>query len=144
MDEYLFVYGSLMRPFESSMRRFLEDNSIFTGEGQVFGILYDLGRYPGLVLDASADRQVTGHIFKLESALKILQVLDKYEGIDPLHPTQGEYRREQRTVQLPTVGINCWMYLYNLPVNDLSEIPFGNYVDYAMQNEAHQRFISSV
>lgn len=143
MNNFLFVYGSLMRPFESSMRQFLEEKSRFRGEGRVNGILYDLGRYPGLVLDEVKGRLITGHVFELKRPEEVFRVLDKYEGIDPKRPAAGEYRREKEMVHLEGEAVSCWMYLYNLPTNNLTEIPGNSYIGYARNNPDHQRFIAS-
>lgn len=143
MPTYLFVYGTLMRPFESSMRRFLEENSYFAGEGTVPGRLYDLGRYPGLVIDPHSEGQVKGHIFELRNVQKVLNVLDKYEGIDPAAPAKGEYRRIQFEVRSDAEPIPCWIYEYNHDPAGLPLIPAGDYPAYAKSNVAHQRFIRS-
>lgn len=144
MMKRLFVYGTLMRPFQSSMTRFLEKHSSFAGEGRVRGRLYDLGKYPGLILDTHAESVVTGHVFLLNNEQLVLQVLDEYEGINPVQPEVSEYRREWIPVATPTGALECWAYLYNRETGQLPCISSGNYVDYVKLHPEHQKFINSV
>jgi len=46
------------------------------------GVLYDLGRYPGLVRAVTRRRRVFGELYELpdDDASRVLQRLDKYEG----------------------------------------------------------------
>lgn len=143
-SDYLFVYGTLMQPFDTAMNRFLRENSRFRGAATVRGRLYDLGRYPGLVPDQTAGRSITGHLYQLTAPAKVLAVLDRYEGYDPAHPTAGEYRRERIRLSRDGEVLDCWVYLYNADPNRLPEITSGNYVDYVKQNPVHQNFINSI
>lgn len=143
MPTHLFVYGTLMRPFASSMRCFLEENSYFAGVGTVPGRLYDLGRYPGLVIDPDSEEKVKGHVFELRNVAQVLNVLDKYEGIDPAAPEGGEYRRLPFEVHTGEEPLPCWVYEYNRDPAGLPPIPAGDYVAYAKSNAAHQDFIRS-
>jgi len=142
--DYLFVYGTLMRPFDTSVNRFLRDNSRFAGVATVTGRLYDLGRYPGLVLDEAAGRPITGHVYLLPNPAKVLAVLDRYEGYDPERPESGEYRREFVEAHCAQMKRTCWGYLYKQDLRHLPEIPCGNYADYVQQNTDHQHFIKSI
>lgn len=152
MNPYLFVYGSLMNTIQSSIARFLQDNSIFIGEGYVQGYLYDLGHYPGMVADKNASGKVVGHIFQLKEPEKVLPVLDEYEAIGEQFSQYEEYVRKEVPVLLSeseNVGkeketMQCWAYLYNLPTEHLRSIPSGNYLEYLKNNESYQRFIDSV
>ena len=144
MGQYLFVYGTLMNTFESPMTKLISENSTYWGEGTVRGRLYDLGNYPGLVIGEQTETLVGGQIFGLLDPGKVLDLLDRYEGLDPLRPDRGEYRREKISVLTAEGPFTCWAYLYNGNPKHLKVIPGGNYVDYARNNPRHQQFIKSV
>ncbi len=143
-SDYLYVYGTLMQPFDTAMNRFLKANSRFRGTATVRGRLYDLGRYPGLVPDEATGRPVTGHLYQLRNPAKVLAVLDHYEGYDPVRPAAGEYRRERIRLTIEGEVLECWVYLYNADPDRLPEITSENYVDYVKQNPVHQDFINSI
>ena len=62
--DLLFVYGSLMGGIQSPIATYLKSKSTFLGEGHVFGKLYDIGKYPGLINDARVKSKVIGHVFQ--------------------------------------------------------------------------------
>src|SRR5687768_10199370 len=71
----VFVYGSLRRGNTRAMSvRFPE--ATYVAEGKVRGSLYDLGEYPGLVLDGEAS-VVTGEMYEVDD--DTLHRLDKFE-----------------------------------------------------------------
>lgn len=140
----LFVYGTLMQSFDTSMNRYLQRHARFLGAAVVKGRLYDLGRYPGLLLDEVSGRSVSGHVYTLSRPQEVLPVLDRYEGYDPSRPEAGEYRRTRINLRCEGQVLSCWVYLYNADVHGLSEITSGNYVDYARHNPVHQSFINSI
>lgn len=143
-SSYLFVYGTLMQPFDTSMNCYLQRHSRFLGAAEVKGRLYDLGRYPGLRLDGVVGRSICGHVYKLDRPGEVLAILDRYEGYDPSRPEAGEYRRTRINLDWGGQVLLCWVYLYNAEVDDLPEITSGNYLDYVTQNPVHQSFINSI
>jgi gamma-glutamylcyclotransferase (GGCT)/AIG2-like uncharacterized protein YtfP len=114
MAGYLFTYGTLhpgRAPAEiaPSVEKFRP-----VGEGFVPGVLYDLGDYPGAVLDPSSPQQVSGTVFQLPEDGDLLRQLDEYEGFNPDAPEQSLFLRVQCPVVLATGGVlNCWVYAYN-------------------------------
>ena len=144
MTPFLFVYGTLLRTFESSMTRFLKENGKFVSEGRVAGRLYDLGTYPGLILDDRSKMMIKGEIIELRDPQQVLLILDQYEGFDPNHPGQGEYRRALISVKAGSHHFECWSYLYNRDTGQLKPILFEYYADYVKQNPDHQNFINTV
>lgn len=143
MHKHLFVYGSLMGSIQSKIAQMLHDNADFLGEAYVKGHLFDLGSYPGLVLNDDGNT-VKGHIFRLYDAQSILSYLDQYEGILPNNPDLNEYARKLIPVNFNDVKIECWAYIYQLPTQSFPIIPFENYLDYLRQQPGHQAFLNQV
>jgi len=52
MSGYLFAYGTLRPGFAPESVAPMVDRLELVGEGFLQGLLYDLGEYPGLVLDS--------------------------------------------------------------------------------------------
>lgn len=144
MSEYLFVYGTLMNPIQSTIADYLHHNSDFLGIGSFPGVLYDLGKYPGAVYDTLAGSMVHGHVFVLQNVIKMLEKLDRYESISVNDSFKSEYRRALVPVKIEHQSFNCWVYLYNLPTDGLTKIPGGHYLNYLKTNEAHQNFIKNI
>jgi gamma-glutamylcyclotransferase (GGCT)/AIG2-like uncharacterized protein YtfP len=82
------------------------------GGGVIRGFLYDLGKYPGLRLDADGD-EVQGEIFEFGDS-SVLRALDAYEGYDPKNPKRSLFIRRQCQVRLRSGDeLLCWVYEYN-------------------------------
>ncbi|MBP0904203.1 gamma-glutamylcyclotransferase [Mariniflexile gromovii] len=129
MSEYLFVYGTLLKDFESYMSKFLERNSEFVGSGYFQGNLYEISWYPGAVLSDQPNDKVYGHIFKIINPEKTFQVLDDYEGIGDTGEHANEYTRTLIDAYLnETEPIKTYVYIYNLPTAHLKHISSGKYV----------------
>ncbi|MFK7935702.1 MAG: gamma-glutamylcyclotransferase [Saprospiraceae bacterium] len=140
-NAYLFVYGSLMLNIGSPMSNFLAQRAKFIGEGKVKGYLYDIGSYPGLVVDKQNGSLITGHVFELRHAEQVWKVLDDYEDYRPDEVEKSLYRRERALVMIAGKALDCQTYLYNQSVAQLAIIPTGNYADWWQQAEKHQQFI---
>ena len=99
MAQFLFVYGTLRKGGVNH----LPDNfpgSIFVGAGTVKGGLYDLGDYPGLLLDGS-EGSVAGEVYEIEEAT--LAALDEFE-------SAAEYHRLETSAFVDGRTLNCWVY----------------------------------
>lgn len=128
-SDYLFVYGTLLKDFDSYMSKFLERNSEFVGLGYFQGNLYEISWYPGAVLSNHPDDKVYGHIFKIKNPEKTFQVLDDYEGIGDTGEHANEYTRTLIDAYLnETESVKVYVYLYNLPTTHLKHISSGKYV----------------
>ncbi|WP_372752468.1 gamma-glutamylcyclotransferase [Mariniflexile sp.] len=128
-SDYLFVYGTLLKDFESYMSKFLERNSEFVGEGYFHGNLYKVSWYPGAVLSDNAEEKVYGHIFRILNPEKTFKVLDDYEGIGDTGEHANEYTRTLIEASLDNKeSVKTWVYLYNLPTTSLKHIVSGKYV----------------
>jgi len=128
MTAHLFVYGTLMSHIGHPMHDVLARGAERLGEAFVQGRLYDLGRYPGLVLSAAADDRVVGEVYRLRDD-GVLLALDDYEGCGPDAAEPTEYVRRVATVTVAGGGtIYAWAYLYNRDASARSPIASGRYV----------------
>jgi gamma-glutamylcyclotransferase (GGCT)/AIG2-like uncharacterized protein YtfP len=108
MSEYLFLYGTLLP--EHAPREVVAVVSKLrpVGEGTVAGILYDLGDYPGAVLDPMSGKKIFGTVFRLPIDPNILDEFDRYEGFNPSAPDMSLFIRRCCPVRLSTGCIlNC-------------------------------------
>lgn len=126
---YLFVYGTLRAAAGHPLQRYLRQHARRLGTGQVAGRLYDLGRYPGLVLDARAGA-VRGDVYRLRHTRALLNTLDRYEGCAARMPQPREYRRAPVQIHWKNRRLWAWVYVYNRPVAGLRAVPGGDYLQH--------------
>lgn len=127
MTAYLFVYGTLMSHIGHPMHDVLARGAERLGEAFVQGRLYDLGRYPGLVLSAAADDRVVGEVYRLCDDA-VLRALDDYEGCGPDAAEPTEYvRRIVPVLAADGKTVEAWAYIFVLPVEGLPRIASGRY-----------------
>ena len=92
------------------------------GQANLLGSLYDLGAYPGLLLD-EANSLVMGEVYEIDD--EILRVLDEIEAA-------SDYGRKQVEVSLGKHSVRCWVYKPNAqlaPQRIL--IASGDWIEYA-------------
>lgn len=128
-NQFLFVYGTLLQP-GNQFADYLTQHCRFVNDGKVKGRLYDIGEYPGAVIDDNEERSIYGCIFIMDEPELILKVIDDYEGIGELYEYPQEYVRQQVDVFTDDGDIKCWIYVYNLSVNDFLHIIGGDYMQY--------------
>lgn len=119
--DHIFVYGTLQQGFSNQFSELLCSSSEFIGQGQVPGLLYDLGSYPGLV-KSDKGSIVYGELYQCLELSKILPILDEYEG--------DEYIREEVEVICGESSCIAYVYYYIPTVNPDGIISSGNYRDY--------------
>lgn len=113
MPELLFIYGTLhpgRAPAEiaDAARRLTS-----IGRGTIRARLYNLGSYPGVVLDNSAPKPVPGEVFLVPDAAT-LAALDSYEDFRALDRTNSLYLRKKTIVTFDDGSQqSCWVYVYN-------------------------------
>jgi len=113
LADRLFVYGTL-RPGHAPSEiadavRTLEP----VGPGTIRGRLYNLGAYPGVVLDDPAGEEVHGEVFLVPHPATLAR-LDAYEDYRPRDPENSLFRRVKTTVTLSNGARElCWVYVYN-------------------------------
>ena len=107
----VFVYGTLRRGQARSMSiRF--PNSEYIVDAKVNGKLYDLGAYPGLLLNAS-NSVVTGEVYEVDD--ETLNKLDEFEGA-------SNYWRKQVEISIGAERMVCWTYEPNPAGLSLTQI----------------------
>ena len=67
-------------------------------------------------------------IYQLDDRDAILKVLDDYEGFGDNQPQPNEFTRKLIIVDSGLGLTDCWVYLYNLPVNGLAQVANGDYL----------------
>jgi gamma-glutamylcyclotransferase (GGCT)/AIG2-like uncharacterized protein YtfP len=129
MAEYLFVYGTL-RPelvppdFGGGVQRMRR-----IGATYAHGHLYDLGEYPGAILDANCDRRIIGEVLELPDGESNLAALDHYEGFDRNDRGASLFVRTVCHVILENgEEIECWVYVYNGEIASVKLIESGDYL----------------
>ena len=133
----LIVYGTLRPPFANPFAQFLRQHSQYIGEAAFPGLLLDLGwsdtsGYPGAVYQPNAPTNVVGVVYDIGHHKEfILAYLDDYEGIGDAFDQPNEYVRAVIPVRCNGATIDCWIYLYNLPIVGKSVIASGDYVRYS-------------
>src|SRR2546423_9138118 len=100
MTEHLFVCGTLLPEYVSGEMANLMGSLRCVGEAEVSGRLYDLGEYPGAVLDPSSPTKVSGLLYELPDDQSILRALDLYEGFNPNNLENSLFVRKQITATL--------------------------------------------
>lgn len=130
MNDLLFVYGTLRSDHKSSIRRRLARDSKFLGFGRVTGELYDLGDYPGLLLQSGSPATTVGEIYELEreKAPGVLEALDQYEGCSKSDPLPHEFDRRKVQIQMEDDRqLTAWAYVLNTVKTSATRIPSGDY-----------------
>jgi gamma-glutamylcyclotransferase (GGCT)/AIG2-like uncharacterized protein YtfP len=122
MSKHLvFVYGTLRRGGPGAMSvRF--PNSKFIADAKVSGSLYDLGAYPGLLLNES-NSLVSGEVYEVDD--ETLNQLDEFEA-------SSDYSRKQVEIPLGAHRTPCWVYEPNPESCFLHKlIRSGDWIEYA-------------
>lgn len=128
-DYPLFVYGLLRRGMSAGLEAFVGPGAAnLLCEATLLGKLYDLGEYPGVLLD-DGPSVVHGELWRVRDT-GAWATLDDFEGIGPGFAEPTLYRRVLATAQ-PLLGEaqTCWVYVYNREVGEAPRIPSGDWAD---------------
>jgi len=108
------------------MARFLAERACFVGEATVSGLLYNLGRYPGMTESSSETNRVTGDIYQLAEGEETIRELDRYENAESPLPSFFERGRAEATL---THGqkIQALVYWFRGTVTEAQRIESGDY-----------------
>ena len=122
MNKHLvFVYGTLRQGGVRAMPHIFPEAK-FIGQANVSGSLYDLGPYPGLLLDES-NSLVIGEVYEIGD--EILNKLDEIEA-------SSDYWRKRTEVSLGNHRMMCWVYAPNSKSYPQSRlIRSGDWIEYA-------------
>jgi len=102
---HFFAYGTLQPGLAPEEIAPVLEKLRSLGDGFLFGKLYDLGPYPGAVIDPASAWLVYGTVYELPEDGEILRRLDAYEGPDYV-------RIEQMVTLTAGGGMSCWVYDY--------------------------------
>ncbi len=142
---YVAVYGTLMSDVthqiadpqlraEAEQARRLLGRCV--GPCEIPGKLYDVGQYPGLMLDN--DAVVKGELYELPVGgfnsdelarfRETIAKLDAYEGYDPGNERESEYVRRCIRLRSPD-DTAAWVYVLNTPgpTTVLTPLPSGDW-----------------
>jgi gamma-glutamylcyclotransferase (GGCT)/AIG2-like uncharacterized protein YtfP len=122
MNKHLvFVYGTLRGGGARPMSIKFPDSKFIAG-AKVSGSLYDLGAYPGLLLNES-NSLVIGEVYEVEDEL--LKRLDDFEA-------SSNYWRKEVEISLGTRRKACWIYEPDPEFYSLRTlITSGDWIEYA-------------
>ncbi len=126
VSPYLFVYGTLLDK-QNEFGAYLNANCSFYADGKFKGGLYDMGEYPGAIIDNKGSNYVHGKIYQLNNTKQVFKQLDHYEGFGPDEAQPNLFVRELVSVEAADTTVECWVYLYNLPVDGFRMIESGVY-----------------
>ena len=123
MPECLFVYGLLLPDLAPGKFEDLVCSLETVGRGQVSGRLYDLGLYPGAIVDPQTDCSIKGMVYRLPPTPAVLSQLDQFEGVD-----DGLYVRLPAVARLESgEELEVWIYQYNQDLSQARLLPDGDY-----------------
>lgn len=128
MKDLLFVYGTLHPSCAPGVLSDVVDRMQLVGPATVRGTLYNLGRFPGLVLDGRGE--VHGFVFQLPDDPSAIVRLDRYEGYEAGATTECLFARV-RCVAATQDGsaVDAWVYVYQRPPGGAEIIASGNWLE---------------
>jgi len=126
-DALLFVYGTLMRGFP--LHALLEGRAESVADGEVPGLLFDLGRYPAALRGEGG--LVRGEVYRLKDPA-LWRALDSAEG--------SQYHRGEVEVRMAGGGrVTAYIYWYVGPLERAVPIPGGDYRAHSPAKSIHHR-----
>ena len=129
MKHYLFAYGTLAGTHVPQEIATAVKRLKYVGDGFIFGRLYDLGEYPGAVLETERQNKIFGKIFEVPRDPSLLKRLDGYEGFNPNRPARSLFIRRRTTISRPNQPpLTGWVYEYNGSINSHPAVKDGHYV----------------
>jgi gamma-glutamylcyclotransferase (GGCT)/AIG2-like uncharacterized protein YtfP len=125
--ELLFVYGTLMRGFR--LHNLLAGRAEYVGEGEVPGLLFDLGAYPAALRGHGGS--IRGEVYRLPDP-GFWVALDSAEG--------SQYHRGEVGVRMDSGGlVTACIYWHVGPLGGAVPIPGGDYRAHPPAKSIHHR-----
>lgn len=118
-SDYIAFYGTLLKQQGVQQALGAAQKLRWVGPCQIPGQLFDLGEYPGLQKGSGV---VSGELYEILDP-SVLIPLDNYEGCDSANIACSLYVRER--VRLISPAVECWVYVYNQPVDGKARIANG-------------------
>lgn len=129
MSEHLFVYGTLLSSEAPKEVASIVRGCRRLGSAHVRGRLYDFGEFPGAVLDPSSRSMIHGELVVLPSDGQTLDILDRYEEFDPLHPKRSLFVRRKAKIRMANGrSREGWIYVYNRNPGEAKLVRGGDYL----------------
>lgn len=122
---YLFVYGTLRKPFPT--HSLIEEHFSFVCNAQIKGKLYYEGNFPAAVR-VDEDAYIQGELYKLTSNTLFEEAFGKLDDYEEVN--DGLFKRETTTIFAENNSITGWIYWYNKSVENLEVIASGDVVEY--------------
>lgn len=132
----LFVYGSLLRGFQSSAYEYISRYFRLLGDATVTGTMYDLGEFP-VVRPVDTGRTIKGELYEIVNPNEfsfVMAQLDDYEGLYPEDGDEVYYEREAVDVDFNGQPVTAWIYWYNRDVSDKRIVESGDMREYLKGN----------
>jgi gamma-glutamylcyclotransferase (GGCT)/AIG2-like uncharacterized protein YtfP len=122
----MFVYGTLLPGLAPPLIADVVNTLRVVGPATVHGRLYDLGAYPGCVLDDGAGA-VHGMLLEIANPA-VLEELDAYECY-AAHDAAGSLFRRTVCDAITADGrvVSTWVYVYNRDLSRARLIESGRY-----------------
>jgi gamma-glutamylcyclotransferase (GGCT)/AIG2-like uncharacterized protein YtfP len=131
MREYLFLYGTLVPGQAANEMAAVVRQLRPIGSAYVHGRLYDLGEYPGAILDSSSNTKIRGEVFEITDEQDVLASLDSYEEFNPDDLEGSLFIRAKSPVTLSDGRkLECWVYVYNRNPGAAPLVVSGDYKKY--------------
>lgn len=126
VSEHLFLYGTLLPDTAPPEIAEAVAQLRVVAQASVPGLLFDLGEFPGAVLDGARGRRVHGALFELPRDSAVLSALDAYEEFSAEFAAESLFLRRRATARLTDGNeCECWIYLYNRETSAAQVIESG-------------------
>lgn len=124
-SDCVFLYGTLMTGEAGHDEVDVQHSLRRVSPATIEGSLYDLGLYPGLILDGAG--LVSGELYEPREGdvKRILDSLDRFERFLAAEPGESLYLR--RFVRLHDPDRDAWVYIYNQTLGEAKRIVSGNW-----------------
>lgn len=128
MMPHVFVYGTLRTGGRNDIARY-RPLPVRVGEASIDGTLYDLGAYPGVVLDGAG--RVKGEVYAVEPGVEAaLDVLEEVADDD-----SGEYIKRRVRVDVKGHWVDCLVYeIHPSRIVGRHVIESGDWIAHATRN----------
>lgn len=115
---------------KNEMSEFLESRARFVSKGFFYGKLFKISWYPGAITSSNKSHKVFGTLFEISDSHTVFSVLDDYEGASIKHGQPSLFKRKRITAYIDKgITVKTWVYLYNRPVEGLSRISSGDFLN---------------
>lgn len=130
MTTRLFVYGTLAPECAPASLADVVARFRLLGSATLYGRLFSLGAYPGMVCDPADRSRVHGRVFEIAANDTAyfdpdLKRLDAYERFFPHDPATSLFCRVMCEVMMEDGPTRAWTYVYNRDVTGADLIATG-------------------